>query len=238
MRLLISQLISSLDNTVIVFGNEGILALYRLVPVQENNRSYRMVNRDGRKMKTLILNGSPKKDGDTAILINELTKNLIGEVKILSCFDEISICNDCRFCWENPGCSIDDEMQNVYPYLDECDNVVLASPIWFSSLSGPLLNICSRIQTLFAATCFRGETKKSKVKNGVIILVGAEKGTETIPMANALTIMKFMNVRRPCVATVYSLDTNNVPAEQDVVAMKNAHDAALLLNDLYHKISD
>lgn len=185
------------------------------------------------KMKTLILNGSPKKGGDTAALINEMAKNLIGEVKILSHFDEISPCIDCRFCWQNPGCCIDDKMQEVYPYLDECDNVVLASPIWFSSLSGPLLNISSRIQTLFAATYFRGETKKGKVKNGVIILVGAQKGTETIPTANALTIMKFMNVRRPCVATVYALDTNNIPAEQDAAAMKNAREAALLLNNLY-----
>lgn len=184
-------------------------------------------------MKTLILNGSPKKDGDTVVLINEMARSLIGEVKILSCFDEISPCNDCRFCWQNSGCSIDDEMQAVYHYLDMCDNIILASPIWFSSLSGPLLNICSRIQTLFAATYFRGETKKSKVKNGVVILVGAEKGTETIPTANALTIMKFMNVRRPCVATVYSLDTNNVPAEQDAIAMKNARKAALQLNSLY-----
>ena len=69
-------------------------------------------------------------------------------------------------------------MQDVYPFLDECDNVVLASPI-------------------------------------------------------AQTIMKFMNVRRPCVATVYALDTNNIPAEQDAAAMKNAREAALLLNNLY-----
>lgn len=118
-------------------------------------------------MKTLILNGSPREEGDTVALINEFTKNLIGEVKILSCFDEIHPCNDCRYCWENQGCSIDDEMQNVYPYLDECDNIILASPIWFSSLSGPLLNMCSRIQTLFAATYFRHETKKVNKKMGL-----------------------------------------------------------------------
>lgn len=188
-------------------------------------------------MKTLIVNGSPKKDGDTAALINELTKYLIGDVRIISHFDDISPCNDCRDCWQNPGCIIDDEMQKVYPYLDECDNIILASPIWFSSLSGPLLNICSRIQSQFAATYFRGETKNSKAKNGVIILVGAEKGTATVPTANALTIMKFMNVRRPIVATIYSLDTNNVPSEQDVVAMKKVQEAALMLNGLYHNIS-
>ena len=186
-------------------------------------------------MKTLIVNGSPKKDGDTAALVNEIAKSLIGEVQTISCFEKINPCNDCRYCWKNPGCCIDDEMQKIYPYLDECDNIVLASPIWFSSLSGPLLTICSRIQTLYAASYFRGEPKKNNTKNGVIIIVGAEKGTETIPTTNALTILKFMYARQPCVATVYSLDTNNVPAEQDIVAMENARKAALMLNDLYQK---
>jgi multimeric flavodoxin WrbA len=185
-------------------------------------------------MKTLIINGSPKKNGDTTILIDEFKKHLEGEVKTISCFSNISPCSDCRYCWVNSGCCIDDEMQDIYPFLDECDNVVLASPIWFSSLSGPLLNIASRIQTLFAAVYFRNELKSIKQKNGVILIVGAEKGTEVVPTQNALTIMKFMNVRRPCVATVYSLDTNNTPVGEDETAIKKAHEAALLLNSLYN----
>lgn len=184
-------------------------------------------------MKTLIINGSPKKNGDTSALIEEFAKHLCGEVKTLSYLSNISPCNDCRYCWSNKGCSIDDEMQEIYPFLEECDNVVLASPIWFSSLSGPLLNIASRIQTLFAAEYFRKEHKDiNQKKNGVILIVGAERGTEVIPTKNALTIMKFMNVRRPCVATIYSLDTNNVPAGKDDAALKNAREAALLLNTL------
>lgn len=187
-------------------------------------------------MKTLIINGSPKKNGDTTALIDEFVKCLIGEVKILSCYNDISPCKDCRYCWSNSGCSIDDEMQEVYPFLVECDNVVLASPIWFSSLSGPLFDIASRIQTLFAAQYFRKEQKEIKQKHGVTIIVGAEKGTEIIPTQNALTIMKFMNVRRPCVATVYSLDTNNVPASEDEVALRAVRDSALLLNSLYNNL--
>lgn len=183
-------------------------------------------------MKTLIINGSPKKNGDTIALINEFTKYLIGDVKIVSCYNNISPCNDCRYCWSNTGCNIEDEMQEIYLFLDECDNVVLASPIWFSSLSGPLLNIASRIQTLFAARYFQGKIKET-TKNGVLILVGAEKGTEVIPEKTALTIMKHMYVRRPCVATIYSLDTNNVPASEDESAIKSTHEAALLLNDYY-----
>ncbi|WP_051685514.1 flavodoxin family protein [Clostridium sp. KNHs205] len=183
-------------------------------------------------MKTLIINGSTKKNGDTSTLIDEFQKFLKGEVKTISCSGNISPCRDCRYCWTNSGCCIEDEMQEIYPFLDECENVVLASPIWFSSLSGPLLNIASRFQTLFAAAYFRKEQKAVKQKNGVILLVGAEKGTEVIPTQNALTIMKFMNVKRPCIATVYSLDTNNTPVEKDRTAIKKAHEAALLLNRL------
>ncbi len=182
-------------------------------------------------MKTLIINGSPKKNGDTTALLDEFTKHLSGEARILSCYSNISPCNDCRFCWTNSGCSIDDEMQEIYPFLDECDNVVLASPIWFSTLSGPLLNIASRIQTLYAAGRFRGESKPA-TKNGVLFLVGAQEGTEINPTRTALTIMKYMYVRRPCVATIYSLDTDNVPAAKDEAALRCAREAALLLNTL------
>lgn len=63
-------------------------------------------------------------------------------------------------------------------------------------------------------------------------MMKAEKGTEVIPTQNALTIMKFMNVRRHCVTTVYSLDTNNTPVEKDEAAIKKAHKAARLLNSL------
>lgn len=184
------------------------------------------------KTKTLIINGSPKKDGDTAALVNELVKHLDGDYKILSCSSDIAPCNDCRFCWKSDGCSINDEMQEVYKYLDKCDNVVIASPIWFSSLSGLTLNISSRLQTLWCSGYFRN-IKKDATKNGVIILVGAQKGTEKIPEKTALTIMKCMYVKCPCVATIHSLDTNNIPTKDDEIALKNVRKAALLLNQLY-----
>ncbi len=90
----------------------------------------------------------------------------------------------------------------------------------------------------FAASYFRKDAIEDKQKNGVIIIVGAENGTEVIPTQNALTIMKFMNVRRPCVSTVYSLNTNNVPAKEDENALKAVREAAILLNNLYNNYLD
>jgi len=181
-------------------------------------------------MKTLIINGSSRKNGDTEVLINELVKYLDGEVKIVSHDDGISPCTDCRYCWSNSGCAIQDGMQDIYRFLRDCDNIVLASPIWFSSLSGPLLDICSRVQTFWAAGYFRNEDLPMKQKNGVLIMVGGQKGTEITPTQNALSIMKFMNVHRPSVEKIYSMDTNNIPAREDAAALMKCRGVAEWLN--------
>jgi len=100
-----------------------------------------------------------------------------------------------------------------------------------------LLDICSRIQTFWTAAYFRNEDLQIKQKNGVLIIVGAQKGTEVIPTQNALTIMKFMNVHKPSVEKIYSLDTNNIPAQNDVDALAKCRIAAEMLNSkCYHKI--
>ena len=96
----------------------------------------------GEAMKTLILNGSPRANGDTVSLIKELTKKLPGEYKIVDAYHcDVSPCVDCRYCWEHPGCAIADEMQEIYAYIQECDNILIASPVYFSELTGKLLDL-------------------------------------------------------------------------------------------------
>jgi len=183
-------------------------------------------------MKTLILNGSPKVNGDVAALVNEMTRHLHGEVRVLSHADGISPCVDCRHCWTHDGCCLDDALVEVYPFFNECDNVILASPIWFSELSGPLLNLASRfVQCNFAAQHFRGVIPNIRPKRSVLILCGAEPGTEKKAATTAHTILKFMNARNRA-ADIFSMDTNNIPAGEDAAAMNAAREAALLLNRL------
>lgn len=182
-------------------------------------------------MKTLVINGSPKKNGDTQALLDAFLAELKGDVKIVTWQDDISPCVDCRACWIKPGCTIRDDMQEVYDYLIDCDNVVLASPIWFSSLSGPMLNIASRLQTLFMGRFRRGE-KHEPDKNGVLILTGAQPETKDGPEASAMTIMRNMQVKKPLAAKVYSLDTDRLPARQDAQALADARGAARRLNEI------
>ena len=127
--------------------------------------------------KTLILNGSPRINGDTAGLIGKMTGRIGGEYKIVDAYRcSVSPCLDCRYCWENSGCAIRDEMQEIYEYIQECDNILIASPIYFSELTGRLLDVGSRLQTYFCARFFRKEEPILKPKKGAVILVGGGDG--------------------------------------------------------------
>lgn len=88
-------------------------------------------------MRTLIFNGSPRKNGGTSKLVKELKDHISGEVDVIDSYrTDISPCVDCRYCWTNDQCSINDEMQTVYRLIDEADNIIIASPIYFGELTG------------------------------------------------------------------------------------------------------
>ncbi len=181
-------------------------------------------------MKTLILNGSPRKNGDTVSLINKLTEQLNGEYKIVDAYhSNISPCVDCRYCWSNNGCSINDEMTEIYDYIDVCDNVVIASPIYFSQLTGKLLDMCSRFQTYFAAKLFRNENLSIKTKKGAVILVGGGDGNPQDAYKTACTIFHHINVTE-VYPMVGSFNTNELSAIEDKKAINGVSDILSYLN--------
>lgn len=181
-------------------------------------------------MKTLIINGSPRKNGDTQALIDAFVSGLSGEYRIVSRDDGISPCMDCRYCHTHDGCAVQDAMQEIYAYLCDCDAVVLASPVWFSSLSGPALDIGSRLQTYFVRKFFRHLPSPLKSKRGVILLVGAQPETVQGPIANAKTILGLANIAKADMAVITSMNTDRIPASDDAAALAAAKDAAQRLS--------
>ena len=181
-------------------------------------------------MKTLIFNGSPRQKGNTVELINKLMELMDGEFRVVDTYrSNISPCLDCRYCWKQPGCAIDDEMQEVYRYIEECDNIVIASPIYFSELTGKILDVASRLQTYFCAGYFRKEELNIKPKKGAVILVGGGDGKIEKPYETACTLLHHMNCR-DIHEVVYSFNTNVVPALQDEEAVEGIGSIAGFLN--------
>lgn len=166
-------------------------------------------------MKTLILNGSPRINGDTMSLINRITEKISGEYRIVNAYwCGISPCIDCRYCRKNNGCTINDEMQDIYNYIQECDNILIASPLYFSELTGKLLDVGSRLQTYFSARFFRNEEPIAKSKKGAVILVGGGDGHIDTAYNTACTLLHHMNCHNIHEA-VYSHNTDKKPATED-----------------------
>lgn len=181
-------------------------------------------------MKTLIINGSPRVNGDTAGLLGILKERLAGEYWVLDAYRrDISPCIDCRYCKTHSGCAIQDGMQEVYQYIQECGNVVIASPIYFSELTGRTLDTGSRLQTYFSAKFFRGEVPIEKEKRGAVILSGGGDGVPEKAYGTARTLLKLMNCRE-IHEMVCSHNTDKQPAVEDAQAVDGVRHIAAFLN--------
>lgn len=175
-------------------------------------------------MKTLILNGSPRRGGDTAALLGELKKLLGGEITEINAFEiNIPPCTDCRYCKTHGVCCKKDGMQDLYPLLAECDNIVLASPIWTETLTPPLLNIASRLQPYFY------HPNNAPAKKGVILLAGGGSGGAAGAERSARLILRQLNAAE-LFLPVISGKTDTLPAFQDQAATERIKRAALWLS--------
>ena len=90
-------------------------------------------------MIVLGINCSPRKGGNTELLINEALDEAKKDgaiVEMLRIADlEISPCEGCNSCQETGECKIKDDMQQVYQKVLKADGIILGSPVYFWSVS-------------------------------------------------------------------------------------------------------
>ena len=180
-------------------------------------------------MKTLIINGSPRLNGNTAALIGELKKHLEGEVIELSAFrSKIAPCVDCRGCWKTARCVVRDEMDVIYG--DDFDNVVIASPVYFMTLPGQVLNVLSRMQPWHVATFFLKQPLVQRKKKAAVILTAGGKGNASGANHHLRAFFRMLNASGWEDHTVISPKTDDVPAWEDENAVSGVRDMAAWLN--------
>ena len=180
--------------------------------------------------KTLIFNGSPRPRGDTAALIRVLTEDLAGRYRVVDCCrEDISPCIDCRSCRKEKKCVLQDGMQEIYRYIEECDNVVIASPIYYAELTGKLLDTASRFQVYYSARVFRNEDPGIRPKKGGVILAGGGDGDPKRPYATAKILLRQLNAQE-IFPLVCSHATNTLPAGEDEEALRRVRELAAFLN--------
>lgn len=108
-------------------------------------------------MKILVLNGSPRPHGNTAAMVAAFAKGAQEnghQVDVVNvCQKKIAGCLACEYCHKKDSgherqCVQQDDMQEVYPLLDEAEMIVLASPVYYHSFSGQLQCAINRIYAL------------------------------------------------------------------------------------------
>ena len=180
--------------------------------------------------KTLIINGSPRVKGNTAALIAQLRRHLEGEVIELSAFRSgIAPCVDCRGCWKTAKCVVKDGMQVIYD--DDFDNVVIASPVYYSTLPGAVLSLMSRLQPWHAATFFLKQPLVQRPKKAAAILTAGGKGNQDGTHHHLRAFFRMLNAEGFREHTVCSPNTDTIPAWEDEEAMQAVAELARWLNE-------
>ena len=106
-------------------------------------------------MKVLMINGSPRPNGNTSIALGEMEKIFAAEgieteiVQIGS--KAIRGCIGCGKCAEAGKCVFDDVVNEIAPKFEVCDGLVVGSPVYYASANATLVAFLTR---LFYSTPF------------------------------------------------------------------------------------
>lgn len=106
-------------------------------------------------MKVLIINGSPRMNGNTRIALREMeqvfsSENIETETVVVGNKD-VRGCIACLSCRKNGKCVFDDIVNETASEFAECDGLIIASPVYYASANGTLISFLDR---LFYSTPF------------------------------------------------------------------------------------
>lgn len=106
-------------------------------------------------MKVLMINGSPRAEGNTYVALREMEKIFKEkgiETEILQVGNKaVRGCIACGSCAKNGKCVFDDAVNEAAPKFAECDGLVIASPVYYASANATLIAFLDR---LFYSTGF------------------------------------------------------------------------------------
>lgn len=151
-------------------------------------------------VKILAVYGSPRRKGNTSLLLQEAVKGAReagAEVQEVVLRDlKISPCLEIYGCKKAGRCAIQDDFQGLYDQLLACQGLMLASPIFFYSVSAHTKSMIDRCQSLWVKKYWIENSKmviREPRRRGLFISVGATKGPRLFD-GTLLTLRYFFDV--------------------------------------------
>ena len=126
---------------------------------------------------------SPRLGGNTEILVKEAlnsVKELGSNTQLITLSGkQINPCEHCGDCYTTGNCSIEDDMQDIYPHLLSADGIIIGSPVYFWSVTGQAKIFMDRTYSL------RYPTYRLEGKVGGAIAVAGKRGqVQTLALIN------------------------------------------------------
>lgn len=113
------------------------------------------------QMRILGIACSPRRNGNTEILMNEALEAAVKE----GCGSEIfrmsekrvDPCDACGTCFETGRCAIQDDMQELYGMLERAQGIIFGSPVYFGSVSAQCKAVMDRMFALLGRRALEGK---------------------------------------------------------------------------------
>ena len=155
-------------------------------------------------MQVIAFLGSPRKDGNTSILLAEAIRG-VGEAGLdVQTFDlarmNIRPCQNCGGCDRTGVCVIeDDEMPPIHAALREASRIILASPIFFAGLTAQTKAMVDRCQAIWCEKYLlnRPIAAGAEGRKGLFLTVGGMKTGKGVECAGASATAFFRTLSVP-----------------------------------------
>jgi len=191
-------------------------------------------------MKIIAFNGSPRSGGNTELLLKETIKGIEDTGQPVHTFNlntmNIRPCQDCGGCNETGKCIVSDDMDLIYEAIRVADRIILASPIFFFSLSAQTKAVIDRCQSFWCEKYILKKTIPSDIhqRKGLLLLVGGMKKEIGIQCAEACAKAFFRTISVTEHNMLYFLGVDKKgEILQHPTALKDAYEAGrkLVINN-------
>jgi len=146
----------------------------------------------------LAIYGSPRRKGNTSLLLQKAVEGARAagaQVEEIVLRDlKMSPCLEIYGCKHTGRCVIKDDFQSVYDRLSQCQGLILASPIFFYTVSSHTKMLMDRCQSFWVKKYWlqkNATDRRNLIKKGLFISVGATKGKRLFEGA-LLTVRYFL----------------------------------------------
>ena len=124
-------------------------------------------------MKVLIINGSPRQNGNCSYIVKELEETLnkhdVEAIKYQLGSKNIRGCMACGYCYSNGHCVFNDDVVELNKIFEEADGLIVISPVYYGSPNGSIISLLDRM--------FYSKNFSVKYKVGAAFAVARRAGT-------------------------------------------------------------